>query len=124
MRDDDHWDGTHPEDVLPAEDESRFAEWQVLLEETIGFGRDSYRWVLTRVLPCDDRDAARRSAYKMAQEYRPEHPMSPRGRRVFQIGIDTWLVEVTGATADFHFRVSAARLMDVRDKKGESLLEG
>jgi hypothetical protein len=32
-------------------------------------------------------------------------------------------VEVPGATQDFHFRVSAARLMDVHDKNGESLLE-
>jgi hypothetical protein len=108
---------------MPVEDESQFAEWQVLLEETVGFGRDLYRWQLTRVVPCDDRAEARRLGYTMAQEYRPEHPMSPRGWRIFQIGIDTWLVEVRGATQDFHFRVSAARLMDVHDKNGESLLE-
>jgi hypothetical protein len=119
----DHWDGTHPEDVLSLDDETRYAEWQVLVEETVGFGRDSYCWRVTKVRPCADRNEARQYAYQLAQEYRPEHPMSPQGRRIFQIGIDTWVVQVPGATTDFHFRVSAARLMDVHDKKGNSLME-
>lgn len=99
----DHWDGTHPEDVLVEQ-----AEWHVLVEETVG-GREG-RWRLTETLPCADADDARQRALALAGEYRPEHPMSPRGRRVFQIGEDTWLVQVMGATTDFHFRVSAARL--------------
>jgi hypothetical protein len=49
--------------------------------------------------------------------------MSPQGRRIFQIGDDTWLVRVPGATSEFHFRVSAARLVAVHDAKGNSLLE-
>lgn len=86
--------------------------WHVLVEETVGFGRDSYRWQLTKAAPCADRDDARKRAYALAKDYKPEHPMSPRGRRVFQIGNDTWVVEVPGATSDFHFRVSAALLLD------------
>ncbi|GAB1509754.1 hypothetical protein JCM33774_17950 [Actinophytocola sp. KF-1] len=82
--------------------------WYVLLEETAGFGRDSYRWMLTRKTRCEDRDKARTLAYSLAKEYKPEHPMNQRGREVFQIGNDTWVVEVAGATTDFHFRVSVA----------------
>jgi hypothetical protein len=44
--------------------------------------------------------------------------MSPRGRRIFQVGNDTWVVQVPGATADFHFRVSAALMIAEYDKKG------
>jgi hypothetical protein len=85
--------------------------WFVLLEETTGFGRDSYRWTLTKKTPCKDRDEARTLAYVMAKEYEPQHPMNQRGRQIFQIGNDTWIVEVSGATADFHFRVSAAAML-------------
>lgn len=91
----------------------------MLLEETVGFGRESYRWVLTKVARCEDRDDARKRAYALAKEYEPEHPMSPRGRRIFQVGNDTWVVQVPGATADFHFRVSAALMLVELDKKGE-----
>ena len=99
----DHWDGTHPEDVL-----TDAAEWHVLVEETVG-GREG-RWTLTKTLPCKDQDDARRRAHTMAGGYQPEHPMSPRGRRVFQIGDDTWLVRVSGVTSEFHFRLSVGRL--------------
>lgn len=85
--------------------------WFVLVEETVGFGRDAYRWRLTKKSQRADRDEARTYAYSLAKEYQPEHPMSPRGREIYQIGNDTWVVEVAGATTDFHFRVSvAARL--------------
>lgn len=90
----------------------------MLLEETVGFGRDSYRWVLTKTTLCKNRETARDQAYALAREYQPEHPMSPRGRRVFRVGDDTWLVQIPGATADFHFRVSAALLVAEFDKKG------
>jgi len=86
-------------------------EWHVLVEETAGFGRDAYRWTLTKAARCADRDDARKRAFALAKEYEPEHPMKPRGRRVFQVGNDTWVVEVPGATTDFHFRVSAALLI-------------
>lgn len=90
---------------------TEYGEWHVLVEETVGFGRESYRWRLTKAAPCENRDDARKRAFALAKEYQPEHPMSPRGRRVFQVGNDTWVVEVPGATTDFHFRVSAALLL-------------
>jgi hypothetical protein len=93
----DHWDGTRPEDVLSLDDETRYAEWQVLIEETVGFGRDSYRWTITKVRPCADHDEARQYAYQLAQEYRPEHPMPPQGRGTFPHGGLTWHMSPGGA---------------------------
>jgi hypothetical protein len=104
-------------------DETEFAEWQVLVEETVGFGRDSYRWMLTRQVACVDSDDARKRGLEVARTYEPEHPMSPQGRRVYQVGDDTWLVEIPGATTNFHFRVSVAHLVDAQDKGGRSLID-
>lgn len=113
----DHWDGTHPEDVLAG---PALAEWQVLLEETVGYGRDSYRWKLTLAIECDDEDHARNRAWELAEEFQPQHPMSPQGRRIYEVGTDSWLVHVPGATTDFHFRVTAARLVAAYDKDGDA----
>lgn len=118
----DHWDGTHPEDVLGGFSEQDLAEWHVLLEETVGY-QARHHWKLTMSVPCEDRNDARRRAFELAGEYKPQHPASPQGRRVFQIGIDSWLVHVPGMTTDFHFRVSAARLVAVHDADGNSLIE-
>lgn len=115
----EHWDGTHPEDGLAAQG---LAEWQVLLEETIGYGQELYRWKLTRAIPCESEDAARNRAWELAEGYEPEHPMMPQGRRIYEVGTDSWLVHVPGATTDFHFRVTAARLVAAYDKDGDSLL--
>ena len=108
---DDHWDGTHPEDVLAGVAGPELTEWHVLVEETVGVGRESHRWMFTRTWPCANREEALRLGVRVAGEYKPEHPMSPKDRRIFQVGEDSWLVQVTGATADFHFRVSVARLL-------------
>lgn len=118
----DHWDGTHPEDVLAGQADQVVAEWRVLVEETVGSGRDRQVWKLTRVIPCEDRVEARRRAFELAEEHVTMHPMSPQGRRIYQIGTDNWVVEVPGMTADFHFRVAAARFVGGFDKNGERLL--
>ncbi len=117
----DHWDGTHPEDVLAEAADPEITEWQVLLEETVGVGMNMYRWKLTRAVPCADEDEARGLAWEMAEEYHPEHPLSPQGRRIYEVGTGSWLVHVPGASTDFHFRVTAARLVAAYDKDGEAL---
>jgi hypothetical protein len=104
----EHWDGTHPEDVLTEEPE---AEWDVLVEETTSFGPKRDAWRLTTRIPCESREEARKRARRGARSYTPEHPAMPRGRTIYQIGNDTWLVHIRGATSDFTFRVSAARLI-------------
>jgi hypothetical protein len=90
-------------------------KWRVIVEETVGFGRDSHRWEITQVQACPSRDEARRAASIMAESYRPEHPASPRNRCVYQIGEDTWMIRVSGITSDYHFRVYAARLIGGSD---------
>jgi hypothetical protein len=105
----EHWDGTHPEDVIGEDSGEETAEWNVLVEETISGMQDTRFWNLTRVIPVADRNEARHQAFDLAKNYKPMHPMSPRGRRIFQIGFDTWLVQVNGAVSDFSFRVSAGQ---------------
>jgi hypothetical protein len=82
--------------------------WFVLIEETTGSG-DSRMWSLTEVQPATSYDDAQRMAHELATTYRPRHPMSPRQRSVFQVGDDTWIALVEGATKSFHFRVSVSR---------------
>lgn len=96
------------------------AEWQVLVEEAATGQR---YWRLTATHPAEDEDGARRLAFELARTYEPEHPMSPQGRRVFLVGLDTWVVEVPGATANFHFRVSVAHLVTALDRKGRVQVE-
>jgi len=117
----DHWDGTHPEDVLVEADDPMLSEWQVLVEEMVGLGRDSYSWKLTRTIACEDRNDARRRAFDVAETYTPQHPTRPRGRRIFQVGVESWLVHVPGATTDFHFRVSVGHLVGGCDADGAPL---
>lgn len=127
-----HWDGTHPEDVLSEEELDRVRNppeepepvvtgpwdeagtWGVIVEETTGFGRENQRWAITRTQPCADRNEARRTAFEFAERYAPEHPSSPSRRDIYQVGFDTWLVQVTGALRDYHFRVSAAQYVGSR----------
>jgi hypothetical protein len=104
-----HWDGTHPEDVMP---EEPVAEWFVIVEEMTSVGHNRDAWRLTTRIPCASREEARKRARRGARTYQPEHPAMPRGRAVYQIGNDTWLVQVVGATTDFVCRISAARLLE------------
>lgn len=101
----EHWDGTHPEDVMAEEAE---AQWYVLVEET---ARNRLDWRLTTRIPCESREDARARARRGTEEYIPAHPALPSGRTIYQIGDDTWLVHIFGAATDFTFRVSAARLI-------------
>jgi len=103
-----HWDGTHPEDVLA---EEPAAEWFVLVEETTSFAHNRDAWRLSTRIPCATRAEARKRARRGARNFRPEHPAMERGRAIYQIGNDTWLVQVQGEVTDFVFRVSAARLI-------------
>lgn len=115
----EHWDGTHPEDV-PVEPE--MAEWQVLLEETVGDSVNGFRWKLTRAVPCADEDEARELAWEMAERFHPDNPVAPQGRRIYEAGTGSWLVHMPGVTTDFHFRVTPARLVAAYDGDGEALI--
>jgi hypothetical protein len=96
-------------------DEHDDGRWRAIVEETVGFGRDSHRWEITHVEACPSRDEARKAASILAESHRPEHPRSPRNRCVYQIGDDTWLVRLSGLTSEYHFRVYAAHLVGGSD---------
>ena len=91
------------------------------MEETVGFEERHHRWKLTRAIPCADEDAAREKAWEVAEQFWPEHPKVPEGRRIYEVGTDTWLVHIPGLTTDFHFRVTAARLVAAYDRKGKAI---
>lgn len=125
--DEGHWDGTHPEDVMARgpvmdpEDElfrEQRVEWCLVIEETSRNFNDARAWSMTGWMPCKSRGAALEEAYLKAKTYEPEHPSSPQGRTIYQIGEDTWLVVVPGATTTFHFRVSVARFVAELDRDG------
>lgn len=90
-------------------------EWRVLIEETEGLSRENQRMTITRGWRCATHDEAMRNALEVARTHQPEHPLSPRGRAVYQVGEDTWLVRVFGMTRNYHFRVIVARLTSGSD---------
>jgi hypothetical protein len=88
--------------------QSRVNEWHVLIEEASG-GDGYFR--LAAVLPIGPNvEQARAVAADAALRHRPMAPLLPRGRQVFQLSPDSWLVHVKGLTNRYHFRVSVALL--------------
>ncbi|NUT06497.1 MAG: hypothetical protein HOV76_23765 [Hamadaea sp.] len=87
--------------------------WYALIEENSG-GGDSAKWRLTktRVLG-PDRATALELAAETAATHRPVHPAQEKGRQVFRLGDDTWIVVVEGAMSTWHFRVTVAVLETV-----------
>ncbi|MFE1165985.1 hypothetical protein [Nocardiopsis sp. NPDC058789] len=88
--------------------------WVVLIEEIRGSG-DRQRWGL--VPPSFDgrRDTefatgeeARAEALCLTSAHAPGHPWSERDRQAYRISPDEYLVNVDGATSDFHFRLTVA----------------
>lgn len=84
-------------------------KWTVIIEESVGYYRRSMSWKITHTRTFADLELARTAALEWARDYRPRHPSSPKGREVFQVGEDTWLVNVEGMITTFHFRVNLAR---------------
>lgn len=82
-------------------------EWYVLVEENVGSGQGMW-WKLSTIRAFHQYRDAQQFARELARTYQPRHPASPRGRRAFRIGEDTWVVYIEGMTRTFHFRVSVA----------------
>ncbi|MDN3355472.1 hypothetical protein [Actinomadura sp. DC4] len=95
--------------------QSRVNEWHVLIEESM-VGGGEHRFQMTAVLPIGPHiEQARAVAADVAWRHRPRSPMRPKGRQVFQLSPDSWLVDVKGATTRCHFRVSVALLTATAD---------
>jgi hypothetical protein len=78
--------------------------WWVVVEEQRGTG-DGRNWSLSETFPCADQETAEAEALRLAREYQPVYPWSPRSRKVLR-GAGGYLVIVEGRTSTFHFRLS------------------
>ncbi|MEU0793029.1 hypothetical protein ABZ342_23395 [Amycolatopsis sp. NPDC005961] len=78
--------------------------WWVVVEEQRGSG-DGRNWSLSETFRYDDQATAEAEALRLAREYEPAHPWSPKGRRVLR-GPGGYVVIVEGQMSTFHFRLS------------------
>lgn len=78
--------------------------WWVVVEEQRGAG-DARSWSLSETFPFDDRETAEAEALRLAREYQPVYPWSPKSRKVLRIA-GGYLVVVEGRTSTFHFRLT------------------
>jgi hypothetical protein len=76
--------------------------WWVVVEEQ----RTSERqWALSERFFFADQETAEAEALRLAHEYQPAYPWSPKSRKVLR-GPGGYLVIVEGRTSTFHFRLS------------------
>lgn len=86
----------------PAEDE----RYVVFVEQARG-SADYRVWDLQRVgASYETREQARSAARVAADTFKPEHPMFPKSRAVYQLSPDSYVVALHGLTAVFHIRIS------------------
>lgn len=78
--------------------------WWVVVEEQRGAG-DGRSWSLSETFSYDDQATAEAEAERLAREYQPAYPWSPKSRKALR-GADGYLVIVEGRTSTFHFRLS------------------
>lgn len=76
--------------------------WWVVVEEQRGSER---HWALSERFRFIDQETAEAEALRLAREYEPAYPWSPKSRRVLR-GPGGYLVIVEGRTSTFHFRLS------------------
>ncbi|MBE8518414.1 hypothetical protein ILP97_12985 [Amycolatopsis sp. H6(2020)] len=76
--------------------------WWVVVEEQ----RTSERhWALSERFSFVDQETAEAEALRLAREYQPAFPWSPKSRKVLR-GPGGYVVIVEGRTSTFHFRLS------------------
>lgn len=87
------------------------ARWWVVVDENRGMG-DGREWTVSHAAPVGDQEAARAEALRLAREFTPAYPWSPRSRKVLRLGDGSYLVIVEGRTSSFHFRTRVGELVD------------
>ncbi|GHF93782.1 MULTISPECIES: hypothetical protein [Amycolatopsis] len=76
--------------------------WWVVVEEQ----RTSERnWTMSERYSFTDQETAEAEALRLAREYEPAYPWSPKSRKVLR-GPGGYVVIVEGRTSTFHFRLS------------------
>ncbi|MFF2410461.1 hypothetical protein [Streptomyces sp. NPDC058092] len=87
------------------------AIWGLVIETTVGVGERKHAeaYVLTHVE--GTREEALVELERRARSHTPEHPRSPKRRRLFREG-DGFLLVIDGAWQSFSTRFTAAELLD------------
>ncbi|WP_326763518.1 hypothetical protein OG978_02025 [Streptomyces sp. NBC_01591] len=87
------------------------AIWGLVIETTVGVGERKHAeaYVLTHVE--GTREEALVELERRARRHRPEHPRSPKRRRLFREG-DGLLLVIDGAWQSFSTRFTVAELLD------------
>ncbi|WP_406016214.1 hypothetical protein OG520_38305 [Streptomyces sp. NBC_00984] len=87
------------------------AIWGLVIETTVGLGERKHAeaYVLTHVE--GTREEALEELERRARGHTPEHPRSPKRRRLFREG-DGFLLVIDGAWQSFSTRFTVAELLD------------
>jgi hypothetical protein len=87
------------------------ATWGLIVETTVGAGegKHSEAHVLTNVN--GTRDEALVELEMRARRYKPDHPLSPKRRRLFRDG-DGFLLVIDGARQSYGSRFTVAELLE------------
>ncbi|MFI7358894.1 hypothetical protein ACIBTP_33800 [Streptomyces avidinii] len=89
--------------------------WGLILETTVGLGDRKHTEAYVMAHVEGPRETALAELEKRARAYSPEHPRSPKRRRLFRSG-DGFLLVIDGAWQSHATRFAAAELMDDTDR--------
>ncbi|MFF0219698.1 hypothetical protein [Streptomyces vinaceus] len=93
------------------EREPAMATWGLILETTVGSGEHKHTEAYVMAHVEGGRETALAELERRARAYAPEHPRSPKRRRLFRDG-DGFLLVVDGAWQSHATRFSVAELLD------------
>ncbi|MFE3830700.1 hypothetical protein [Streptomyces sp. NPDC059092] len=91
------------------------ATWGLVLEMTVGLGERKHTEAHVMAHVEGERGLALAELERRARAYTPEHPRSPKRRRLFRDG-DGFLLVVDGAWQSHATRFSAVELLDDTDR--------
>ncbi|MFE2551936.1 hypothetical protein ACFXGI_25770 [Streptomyces sp. NPDC059355] len=89
--------------------------WGLILETTVGSGERKHTEAYVMAHVEGDRETALAELEQRARAYTPEHPRSPKRRRLFRAG-DGFLLVVDGSWQFHATRFSAVELLDDTDR--------
>ncbi|MEV0489952.1 hypothetical protein [Streptomyces atratus] len=87
------------------------ATWGLVIETTVGVGERKHTEACVLAHMEGTRDEALLELERRARRHMPEHPRSPKRRRLFREG-DGYLLVIDGAWQSFSTRFTVAELLD------------
>ncbi|MEF2529392.1 MULTISPECIES: hypothetical protein [Streptomyces] len=88
--------------------------WGLVLETTVGVGERKHIEAFVMAQVEGDKEAALAELERRARAYTPEHPRSPKRRRLFRHG-DGFLLVINGAWQSYVTRFTLAELIEDSD---------